>query len=467
MVEMELLKDPLGDRIIRTVPLPPNKPLSAEHLYGGTDLPDWKLLLKYYVSGGRIDKMQKEPNIVKVPDPVIFVGDIHGQFYDLNKMLELVGKIGQINFVFLGDYVDRGMFSFEVISTLYAMKLNYPNHITLLRGNHECRQMTESFNFRVEVEEKFDQEVYDLLMESFDSLPIAALIDNKILAVHGGISPELVKFTLINKIDRFKEIPKVGLFTDLMWSDPVENETGYQDQDFKKNNKRNCSYLFGSSAANNFLENNNLLCVVRAHEVQMSGYKLHQWNGPAEFPAVITIFSAPNYCDVYNNKAAVLRFENNQIKIQQYNYTNHPFVLPDNMDVFTWSLPFVSEKVMEILFSILLKGARTYGLDTSEISSNVEVGKVDNLTKVNFTISKGGKFKPDVVKQKLGFISKVMRMQSNLRQNRELFVMLKGMCPDNKIPRGLLLASKEEIKDALEHFKKAKEEDSVNEMRPQ
>lgn len=94
-----------------------------------------------------------------------------------------------------------------------------------------------------------------------------------------------------------------------MWSDPVENETGYQEGDFKKNYKRNCSYLFGSQATNAFLESNNLLCVVRAHEVQMNGYKLHQWNGPAEFPAVITIFSAPNYCDVYNNKAAVLRFE--------------------------------------------------------------------------------------------------------------------------------------------------------------
>lgn len=73
--------------------------------------------------------------------------------------------------------------------------------------------MTESFNFRTEVEEKFDSEIYELIMESFDSLPIAALIDNKILAVHGGISPELVKFTAINKIDRFKEIPKSGLFT--------------------------------------------------------------------------------------------------------------------------------------------------------------------------------------------------------------------------------------------------------------
>lgn len=94
-----------------------------------------------------------------------------------------------------------------------------------------------------------------------------------------------------------------------MWADPVENETGYLDKDFEMNKKRNCSYMFGNKAVNNFLDYNNLLCIVRAHEVQMSGYKLHQWNGNDEFPAVITIFSAPNYCDVYNNKAAILRFE--------------------------------------------------------------------------------------------------------------------------------------------------------------
>jgi len=110
----------------------------------------------------------------------------------------------------------------------------------------------------------------------------------------------------------------------LMWADPVENETGYQDKLWVPNKKRNCSYLFGSGAINEFLEANNLLCVVRAHEVQMNGYRLHQWNGAQEFPCVITIFSAPNYCDVYNNKAAVLKFEvkipkslqqNNSIKI--------------------------------------------------------------------------------------------------------------------------------------------------------
>ena len=184
---------------------------------------------------------------------------------------------------------------------------------------------------------------------------------------------------------------------------------------------------------------------------------------------MITIFSAPNYCDVYNNKAAVLRFENNQIKIQQFNYTQHPFVLPDNMDVFTWSLPFVSEKSMEILYNVLVKGFKTYGLDVNDIDTDPQelINKgIKELQGMLLQAAKTGSFKPDVVKQKLSFIGKIMRMQTNLRENRELFIQLRGMCPDNKIPKGLLLASSVEIKDALEHFKKAKEMDSINEQRP-
>lgn len=106
--------------------------------------------------------------------------------------------------------------------------------------------MTENFNFLIEIEEKYDNEVYELMMETFDALPLAALVDNKILAVHGGISPELQSMQAINRIERFKEIPRIGLFTDLMWSDPVENETGYLDELFTKNSKRSCSFLFGN-----------------------------------------------------------------------------------------------------------------------------------------------------------------------------------------------------------------------------
>jgi serine/threonine-protein phosphatase 2B catalytic subunit len=84
---------------------------------------------------------------------------------------------------------------------------------------------------------------------------------------------------------------------------------------------------------------------------------MHKWNGAQEFPVVITIFSAPNYCDVYNNKGAIIKFESNTLNIQQFNYTAHPYILPNFMDVFTWSVPFVSEKIVEMLLNVLKIGS--------------------------------------------------------------------------------------------------------------
>ena len=109
----------------------------------------------------------------------------------MNKMLDLVGRIGELNYVFLGDYVDRGSFALEVVCVLFALKLNYPKHVTMLRGNHECRHMAENFNFKIECEAKFDIEIYELIIDTFDALPLGALVAGKILAVHGGISPDL------------------------------------------------------------------------------------------------------------------------------------------------------------------------------------------------------------------------------------------------------------------------------------
>jgi serine/threonine-protein phosphatase 2B catalytic subunit len=141
----------------------------------------------------------------------------------------------------------------------------------------------------------------------------------------------------------------------------------------------------------------------------MNGYKLHQWSGADEFPSVITIFSAPNYCDVYNNKAAVLKFENNAIKIQQYNYTAHPFVLPDFMNVFQWSMPFVSEKVLEILHGILMKSCEQIGLTKDDVSK-ADYSKMYERPPV----TKGwkrGKLNPNTIKCKVNFLGKCMKMQ--------------------------------------------------------
>lgn len=133
-------------------------------------------------------------------------------------------------------------------------------------------------------------------------------------------------------------------FSDLLWSDPCENDDQAINTEYIENEQRGCSYVFGLKAANEFLNKNDYLSIIRGHEAQLEGFKMHQWDEECDFPSVITIFSAPNYCDVYNNKGAMIKFNNNTVNIQQFNYTPHPFMLPEMQNLFDWSLPFVSEK---------------------------------------------------------------------------------------------------------------------------
>ena len=135
--------------------------------------------------------MKNEPNLIKISEPVVVVVDIHGSYYDLFHMLNKAGHPSKMNYLFLGDYVDRGIFGLECIMLLISIKINYPKKFMLLRGNHESRNMTEIFTFRDEVISRFDNQVYDCFMELFDALPIACVIDEKYLAMHGGISPSL------------------------------------------------------------------------------------------------------------------------------------------------------------------------------------------------------------------------------------------------------------------------------------
>jgi serine/threonine-protein phosphatase 2B catalytic subunit len=186
----------------------------------------------------------------------------------------------------------------------------------MLRGNHECRQLTSFFNFKQECDVKYDQEVYDRVMESFDALPIACSINDKFLAVHGGISPDIRKISDINKINRFQEPPKEGAFCDLLWADPCENDEDAPFITWSENGNRGCSFIFGSRASTPFLNENDLLSIIRAHEAQLDGFKMYKWNNNVDFPSVITIFSAPNYCDVYNNKGAVIKFKVNDINLE-------------------------------------------------------------------------------------------------------------------------------------------------------
>ena len=145
--------------------------------------------------------LKHEPNLAQIGEPICVVGDIHGQYSDLLNMISKVGEPGKLNYLFLGDYVDRGIFGIEVCILLFSIKLNFPRQIIMLRGNHESRGMTDSFTFRKEVLSLYDIQVYDLFMDIFDALPIAAQIGKKYLAMHGGISEELHKLEDINDID--------------------------------------------------------------------------------------------------------------------------------------------------------------------------------------------------------------------------------------------------------------------------
>lgn len=165
--KIDLLPDATGDRQCKTVDLPPNRPLTVKQLYPftGADAtkPDWKMVKQFLLREGYIGKeaavkvtkqcidiLKKEPNLLYIEEPIVIVGDLHGQYYDLCHMLDKAGTPSDINYLFLGDYVDRGIYGVEIMLLLMCIKINYPKNIILLRGNHESRNMTENFTFREE-----------------------------------------------------------------------------------------------------------------------------------------------------------------------------------------------------------------------------------------------------------------------------------------------------------------------------
>ncbi|KAG5476552.1 hypothetical protein LSCM1_04267 [Leishmania martiniquensis] len=295
-----------------------------------------------------------EPNVLLLDDPVVIAGDIHGQFYDLLNLFSIGGDPSHQKYIFLGDYVDRGCFGMEVILLLMCYKICYPRTIVMLRGNHESRHLTAYFNFKREVLYKYSIAVYNAMMSAFDCLPLACVVNNRFLCVHGGLSPELKRISDVSAIHRFREPPSSGPMCDLLWSDPLDEkeEDPAAPQMFLPNTTRGCSYVYSNAAACNFLEENGLITIIRGHEAQNEGYHLYKKTNKG-FPAVMCIFSAPNYCDTYDNRAAIVMLNRNIMNIRQFNSSPHPYYLPNFMNAFTWSLPFVEEKLLDICTNLL------------------------------------------------------------------------------------------------------------------
>ena len=305
------------ERVIKTVVHPPTHRLTMAEVFDSKGKPRMDVLKQHFIQEGRLTDevalriinegaalLRQEKTMIDIEAPVTVCGDIHGQFYDLMKLFEVGGPPEKTKYLFLGDYVDRGYFSVECLVFLWALKILYPTTFFLLRGNHECRHLTEYFTFKQECKIKYSEKIYDAAMESFDCLPLAALMNGQFLCVHGGLSPEIHTLDDIRRLDRFREPPAFGPMCDLLWSDPTEDFGNEKEpkEHFTHNTVRGCSYFFSYAACCDFLQQNNLLSIIRAHEAQDGGYRMYKKAPNTGFPSLITIFSAPNYLDVYNNK---------------------------------------------------------------------------------------------------------------------------------------------------------------------
>jgi len=246
-----------------------------------------------------LNKIQAEPNILELRAPLCVCGDVHGQFVDLLQIFTLAEYPPATRYLFLGDYVDRGTQSLEVICLLLALKLRYPNHIFLIRGNHETREMTEQYGFLVECSSKLNKAIYNEFIKLFDALPLAAIINERIFCIHGGLTPDLHSLDQIKNIPRPTKIEEHGFLADLVWSDPSIDVEEWAPND------RGLTVRWGFKPAKLFMESNHLTHIVRAHQMAENG---------VDYPfeperSVITVFSAPWYAGEFKNLGAFLRVD--------------------------------------------------------------------------------------------------------------------------------------------------------------
>ncbi|KAK7253912.1 protein phosphatase 5 [Aureococcus anophagefferens] len=245
-------------------------------------------------------------------------GDVHGQFYDLLNIFEMNGLPSAANpYVFNGDMVDRGSFSFEVAISLFMLKARDSSAVHLNRGNHETRTMAKFYGFEGEILHKYDRAVLDLFHECFCLLPLGCVIERRVIVVHGGCpSTDDVTLDDIRAIDRDDEPPEIGVFCDLLWSDP-------QPLDGRTPSRRGVGLSFGPDVTRAFLAKNDLGLLIRSHEVRENGYEVEHGG------ALITIFSAPNYCDAVGNKGALIHLGRDLApKFTTFEAVPHPPVRP-------------------------------------------------------------------------------------------------------------------------------------------
>ncbi|KAG8347152.1 Serine threonine protein phosphatase N terminal domain [Trypanosoma vivax] len=255
--------------------------------------------IRYLVMESRALFMS-QPMLVEIGAPVRICGDVHGQFSDLLRLFDLGGYPPDTNYIFLGDYVDRGDQSLETICLLLAYKLRFPESFFLLRGNHECSSINRIYGFFDECKRRYSVRLWKQFTDTFNCMPVAGLVEGRILCMHGGLSPELSSLDQIRRILRPTDVPDSGLICDLLWSDPGANtETGWGEND------RGVSWTFSEKVVKEFNKKFDIDLICRAHQVVDAGYEF--------FAArrLVTVFSAPNYCDEFDNAGAFMCVDEN------------------------------------------------------------------------------------------------------------------------------------------------------------
>lgn len=240
------------------------------------------------------DVFMDQPILLELGCPLKICGDVHGQYHDLLKLFETGGFPPEANYLFLGDYVDRGKQSLETICCLLAYKVKYPENFFLLRGNHECASINRIYGFYDECKRRYSIRLWKTFTDCFNCLPVSAVVEDKMICMHGGLSPELSQLEQINRVVRPTDVPDTGLLCDLLWSDPEKEISGWGEND------RGVSFTFGPDVVHGFLRKHGLDLVCRAHQVVEDGYEFFARR------ALVTLFSAPNYCGEFDNSAAIM-----------------------------------------------------------------------------------------------------------------------------------------------------------------
>jgi len=240
------------------------------------------------------DVFMQQPILLELECPLKVCGDVHGQYSDVLRLFECGGSPPEANYLFLGDYVDRGKQSLETICLLLAYKVKYPENFFLLRGNHECASINRIYGFYDECKRRYSIRLWKTFTDCFNCLPVSAVIEDKMLCMHGGLSPELNNLEQINRVVRPTDVPDTGLLCDLLWADPEKDISGWGEND------RGVSFTFGPDVVMGFLRKHNMDLVCRAHQVVEDGYEFFARR------SLVTLFSAPNYCGEFDNAAAIM-----------------------------------------------------------------------------------------------------------------------------------------------------------------